>query len=460
LACNNFEIIDIGVMVPCDKILEIAIKENVDIIGLSGLITPSLDEMVYVAKEMQRLNFKIPLLIGGATTSRIHTAVKVDPVYDGPVVHVLDASKGVPVASNLLSEDLKANYIIDVKKEYADMREAYANRKEDKNYITYAEARVNKFVADFSTYIPTTPTFLGNKYFNNYDLAEVRKYIDWTPFFQTWMLQGKYPKIFENETIGKEAKKLFDDANAMLDVAIAENWLQANGVVGLYPANSVDDDTIEIYKDDSRAEIMKTFHNLRQQGKKGSNLPNISLTDFIAPKESGVKDYLGFFAVTTGLGIESKLAEFKKDHDDYNDIMLKAIADRLAEAFAELMHEKVRKELWGYAAKETLSEEELIKETYQGIRPAPGYPACPDHTEKPPMFELLDVTAQTGIILTESNAMYPASAVSGMYYAHPDAKYFGLGKIAKDQVEAYAKRKNMDLAVLERWLSQNVNYDV
>lgn len=460
LACNNYEIIDMGVMVPTDKILETAIRENVDMIGLSGLITPSLDEMVDVAKEMQRRNFTMPLLIGGATTSRIHTAVKIDPVYNGPVIHVLDASKSVPVASNLLSDDLMANYIINVKEEYAQMREAHANRKEDKAYLTYAEARKNKLVADFTTYTPTKPTFLGNKIYTNFDISEIRKYIDWTPFFQTWMLQGKYPKIFENQTIGNEAKKLFDDANAMLDLVVSENWLQANAAIGLYPVNSVDDETIEVYKDDSRTEVIKTFHNLRQQGKKGAGLPNISLTDFIATKDSGVKDYMGFFAVTTGLGIEDKLAQFKKEHDDYNDIMIKAVADRLAEAFAELMHAKVRTELWGYATEENLSCEELIKETYQGIRPAPGYPACPDHTEKPSLFELLDATAQTGIILTESYAMYPASAVSGMYFAHPDAKYFGLGKIGKDQVENYAERKNMELPYLQRWLSQNVNYDV
>ncbi|TAH26689.1 MAG: methionine synthase [Cytophagales bacterium] len=460
LACNNYEIIDIGVMVPTEKILETAIREQVDIIGLSGLITPSLDEMVSVAKEMQRQNFKIPLLIGGATTSRIHTAVKIDPVYDGPVVHVLDASKSVPVASNLLSKDLNHDYIREIKNEYEKMRQAHAGKKEDKSYISYEEARANKFKADFSNYVPTQPTFIGNKYFLNHDLSEIRKYIDWTPFFQTWMLQGKYPKIFENQIIGKEAKKLFDDANSMLDLVIKENWLQANGVVGLYPANTIDDETIEIYEDDTRKNILKTFHNLRQQGKKGSGIPNISLSDFIAPKDSGIKDYMGFFAVTTGIGIEAKLEQFKKDHDDYNDIMLKAVADRLAEAFAEMMHEKVRKELWAYAPKENYDSEELIKESYQGIRPAPGYPACPDHTEKPPLFELLDVTNQTGIILTESNAMYPASSVSGMYFAHPDAKYFGLGKIGKDQVINYSNRKTQSLSELERWLSQNLNYEI
>jgi 5-methyltetrahydrofolate--homocysteine methyltransferase len=460
LACNNFEIIDMGVMVPTEKIIETALREKVDIIGLSGLITPSLDEMVTVAKELQRANIKLPLLIGGATTSRIHTAVKIDPVYDGPVVYVLDASKSVPAASNLLSPDLNVNYKKSIKAEYADLRETYANKKDDKAYITYPEAVANKYVADYTNYKPTTPKVLGNQYFIDYDLAEVRKYIDWTPFFQTWMLQGKYPKIFENEVIGVEAKKLFDDANEMLDKVIAEHWLQANGVIALYPANSVNDETIEIYQDEKREKPLTTFHNLRQQGKKGKGIPNISLTDFIAPKESGVNDYIGFFAVTTGIGIETKLAEFKLQHDDYNDIMLKAVADRLAEAFAELMHEKVRKELWAYAPDEIMTYEEMIKENFQGIRPAPGYPACPDHTEKPPLFDLLDVTAKTGIILTESNAMYPASAVSGMYYAHPDAKYFGLGKIGKDQIENYAQLKNMPLETIERWLSQNVNYDV
>lgn len=460
LACNNYEIIDMGVMIPCEKILETAKKENVDIIGLSGLITPSLDEMVHVAKEMERGGFKVPLLIGGATTSRIHTAVKIDPCYSGPVVHVLDASKSVPVASSLLSKDQKDGFFKNVKSEYLKAREDHASRREDKEYLTYAEARANKFKTDWSNFSVTTPKLIGNQYFDDFSIAEIRNYIDWTPFFQTWMLQGKYPKIFENETIGKEAKKLYDDANTMLDQIIAEKWLTCKAAIGIYPANSINDDEVEVYADGSRKQVLHTFEFLRQQGKKGTNVPNLSLSDFIAPKDSGKADYLGFFAVTAGIGIESHLERFKKEHDDYKDIMLKSVADRLAEAFAELMHEKVRKEIWGYASQENLSNEDLIKEEYVGIRPAPGYPACPDHTEKPPLFHLLDAEKHTGIFLTESNAMYPASSVSGMYFAHKDSKYFGLGKIGKDQVEDYARRKKMDLAVVERWLAPNLNYDV
>jgi 5-methyltetrahydrofolate--homocysteine methyltransferase len=460
LACNNFEIIDIGVMVPCEKILEIAVKEQVDIIGLSGLITPSLDEMVYVAKEMERAGMKIPLLIGGATTSRIHTAVKIDTCYSGSVIHVLDASKSVPVASSLLSKDQTGDIYKKTKDEYAKARLDHANRKEDKEYISYAEARANKFKIDWSNTEIPIPKTLGNQYYQDYSIAEIRPFIDWTPFFQTWMLQGKYPRIFENEIIGKEAKKLFDDANAMLDEVIAGKLLTCKAAVGIYPANSINDDEVEVYSDESRTEVLHTFEFLRQQGKKGTNVPNMSLSDFIAPKESGKKDYIGFFAVTAGIGIEVLLDKYKKDHDDYNDIMIKSVADRLAEAMAEMLHYKVRKEIWAYAQDEAFDSERLIKEDYIGIRPAPGYPACPDHTEKPPLFEILDATKHTDIILTESNAMYPASSVSGMYFAHPDSKYFGLGKIAKDQVEDYAIRKGMDLEKIERWLAPNLNYDV
>jgi len=460
LACNNFEIVDLGVMVPAEKILAEAKKHGADIIGLSGLITPSLDEMVNVAKEMEREGFKIPLLIGGATTSRIHTAVKIDPYYSGPVVHVLDASKSVPVASSLISKETQDKFLKDIKGEYAGMRASHANRREDKSYITYQEARENKFKIDWSTVNPVKPSFIGNKYFENYPISEIRNYIDWTPFFQTWMLKGKYPRIFDDQVIGKEAKKLFEDANKMLDQIIAEKWLQANAAIGLYPANVVNDDTVEVYKDEARKEFIKDFNFLRQQGKKGSGIPNISLSDFIAPKETGVKDYIGFFAVTSGIGIEPLLEKFAKDHDDYNSIMLKAVADRLAEAFAELMHEKVRKEFWGYCKAEHYTNDELIDEKYQGIRPAPGYPACPDHTEKPVLFSLLDAEAKSGITLTESNAMYPASSVSGLYFSHPDSKYFGLGKIGKDQLEDYARRKDMKVEEMEKWLSPNLNYDV
>ncbi|MBX9852121.1 MAG: methionine synthase [Cytophagaceae bacterium] len=460
LACNNYEIIDLGVMVPAEKILEAAKREKVDIIGLSGLITPSLDEMVHVAKEMEREGMKLPLLIGGATTSRIHTAVKIDPNYSGAVVHVLDASKSVPVASNLLSKDLSEKFFQGVKEEYVQMREAHASRREDKSYIPYEEAKANKIKINWERTQVTKPIFTGNKYFTDYPLEEIRKYIDWTPFFQTWMLKGKFPNILEDKTVGKEAKKLYDDANAMLDLVVKEKWLSANAAIGLYPANAVNADTVEVYKDDSRKEVIQKFEFLRQQGKKGQGIPNISLSDFIAPKETGIADYIGFFAVTAGIGIEPIVARYEKDHDDYNSIMIKAVADRLAEAFAELMHARVRREFWGYAKEENLNNEELIKEAYQGIRPAPGYPACPDHTEKPPLFRLLNAKEKTGIILTESNAMYPASSVSGMYFSHPESKYFGLGKIGKDQLENYASRKGMSIAEAEKWLSPNLNYDV
>lgn len=459
LACNNFEIIDLGVMVPKEKILQAAIEHKVDIIGLSGLITPSLDEMVDVAKDMEKAGMKLPLLIGGATTSRIHTAVKIDPVYSGPVVHVLDASKGVPVASSLLGDGKKA-YADKVKSEYAAAREDHASRKKDKDYISYKAAVENKFKIDWNVFKPTKPTFIGKKVFNDYSLAEIKEYIDWTPFFATWQLKGKYPAIFENQVVGAEAKKLYNDAIKMLDWVIEEKLLQANAIVGLYPANVVNDDAAEVYEDESRTKVLTKLHFLRQQGKKGSGLPNLSLADFIAPKETGVADYIGFFAVTAGLNIEPIIAKFDADHDDYNSIMIKAIADRLAEAFTELMHAKVRKELWGYVPDEALENEELIKESYKGIRPAPGYPACPDHTEKPVIWDLLDVEKEIGIILTESNAMYPASSVSGYFFAHPDSKYFGLGKIEKDQVEAYAESKGWEIEKVEKWLAPNLNYDI
>jgi 5-methyltetrahydrofolate--homocysteine methyltransferase len=475
LACNNFEIIDMGVMVPAEKILARAVEEKADIIGLSGLITPSLDEMVHVAKEMERLNMKLPLLIGGATTSRIHTAVKIDPVYSGPVVHVLDASKSVPVASSLLSPEQKEGFFQSAKQEYEKMRSDHAGRKKDKNYIPIAQARENKTKIDWSKTTVTKPAFLGNKYFNDYSLAEIAKYIDWTPFFQTWELRGKFPKIFEDEYVGTEAKKLYEDAQKLLKEVISKKLLTAKAAIGFYPANRMGDDDIalfefskknidhgnhshEVFQED-RKKVNKVLHSLRQQGLKAGGIPNIALADFIAPPESGVQDYIGAFAVTAGIGIEKLIEKFEKDHDDYNSIMIKAIADRLAEAFAECMHARVRKEFWGYAKDENLGNEDLIKEEYVGIRPAPGYPACPDHTEKRGLFDLLDAEVKTGITLTESYAMYPASSVSGFYFSHPDSKYFGLGKIEKDQVEDYARRKQMDLAVIERWLSPNLNYD-
>jgi 5-methyltetrahydrofolate--homocysteine methyltransferase len=462
LGCNNFEIVDLGVMVPCEKILDTAISENVDIIGLSGLITPSLDEMVFVAKEMKRRGMKQPLLIGGATTSKIHTAVKIEPNYDQPTVHVLDASRSVPVASSLLNKDLREQFEKDVTAEYEMMRKRHQGKQVAKDYISIDEARRNKLQLDWANYNPPKPSFTGIKVFEEYDLSELRKYIDWTPFFSTWELHGKYPTILEDKIVGSEAKKVFDDANDLLDKIIAEKWLTAKGVIGFFNANSISDD-IELKNIEDPLLINKDkktiLHHLRQQNKKGEKLPNYCLSDFIAPKESNKEDHIGAFAVTAGIGIEKWIKHFQDTHDDYNKIMLAALADRLAEAFAERMHERVRKEFWGYAKSETLSNEELVKEKYQGIRPAPGYPACPDHTEKPMLFKLLDAEKKAGITLTESNAMYPASSVSGWYFSHPDSKYFGIGKIAKDQVEDYAKRKNMKAEEIERWLQSVLNYD-
>lgn len=459
LACNNYEIVDLGVMVPAEKILETAIEKGVDVIGLSGLITPSLDEMVHVAKEMEKQNFRLPLLIGGATTSRIHTAVKIDPNYSGPVVHVLDASRSVPVAGELINPETKRDYKEKIKDEYQKLREDHASRKQTKSYISFEEAQKNKFAIDWENTDIIKPPQLGNLVFNDYSLEEISRYIDWTPFFQTWMLKGKYPKIFEDKTVGQEARKLFDDAQHMLAEIISNKSLIANSVVGMYAANNINTDDVAVYCDENSREELTRFHFLRQQGKKGKNLPNLSLADYIAPESSGKQDYLGAFAVTSGIGLELLIEAYKKDHDDYKEIMVKALADRLAEAFAELMHEKVRKELWGYAAAENLSNNELIREKYQGIRPAPGYPACPDHTEKRTLFDLLEVEKNTGISLTESFAMYPASAVSGFYFAHSDAKYFGLGKIDKDQMLNYATRKDMPVNEAEKWLSPNLSYN-
>ncbi len=452
LACNNYEIIDIGVMVPADKILETAIKENVDVIGLSGLITPSLDEMVHVAKEMERLGMKIPLLIGGATTSRAHTAVKIDPVYSGPVVHVLDASKSVPVAASLISPDQRPASEKKFKDEYEQFRIDYKNRKKDKNSVDLAKARTNKIPVSFDNIV--APKFLGTKVFDNFPLEELRQRIDWTPFFLTWELVGRYPAIFDDEIVGVEAKKLFDDANKMLDKVINEKLLTARGVIGFYEANSEGDDIII-----SNNGQPTTFNYLRQQGEKADGQPYLCLADFVAPKESGKKDYLGMFAVTAGIGIEPLVEAYEKDHDDYNSIMIKAIADRLAEAFAEKMHELVRKEYWGFAPNEQLTDDEIIREKYNSIRPAPGYPACPDHTEKRKLFDILQAETNAGITLTENFAMYPASAVSGFYFANEASKYFAVGKIQKDQVEEYAKRKNVSIDYVEKWLAPNLGYD-
>ena len=460
LGCNNYNVIDIGVMVHTEKILQTAIDEKVDVIGLSGLITPSLDEMVHVAKEMERRGMKLPLLIGGATTSRIHTAVKVDPHYSGAVIHVLDASRSVPVVSNLLNENEqeRKKYVQSFKDEYALLRDEYSKRRSDKNYISLDKARENRLKIDWQKVKIKKPNKPGITILNNINIEALRDYIDWTPFFITWELKGKYPSIFEDKNVGKEAKKLFDDANKLLDKIISEKILTANGVVGLFPVNSVGCDDIEIYADESRTGVKRVLHTIRQQIEKSKDEPNIALADFIAPKESGVEDYLGMFAVTAGVGIEKIVAQFEKDHDDYNSIMVKALADRFAEAFAEHLHKLVRKEYWGYAENENFSNEELVKEKYVGIRPAPGYPAQPDHTEKQIIFSLLDVEKNAGIKLTESMAMYPAASVSGLYFSHSEAKYFSVGKIDKDQVLDYHKRKGMSVEEIEKWLSPILNY--
>ncbi len=455
LQCNNYDVIDLGVMVPAETILKTAREENVDIIGLSGLITPSLDEMVHVAKEMERQGFNIPLLIGGATTSRAHTAVKIDPHYHAPSVYVVDASRCVNVVSSLLSDDNKEQYIAKIQQEYEQVRERHKGRKAKTRQHSLEQARANKF--DYADHEPVKPDFLGIKVFDHFDLKKLVPYIDWTPFFQTWELSGKYPAILEDKLVGEEAKKLFADARAMLDKIVEEKWLEARAVIGFFPANSQEDDII-VYQDDERTEALETLHHLRQQNIKAPGHPNYCLSDFVAPVESGKKDYIGGFAVTTGLGIEKKLAEFEKDHDDYSAIMLKALADRLAEAFAEYMHEQVRKYYWGYAPEEQHAKTDLISEAYQGIRPAPGYPACPDHTEKEKLFKLLNVSQHTGIELTESFAMSPASAVSGWYFAHPESQYFNVGKITDEQLKSYARRKGMAEELAARWLSAHLHH--
>jgi 5-methyltetrahydrofolate--homocysteine methyltransferase len=597
LGCNGYEIIDLGVMVPSDKILSEAQKHNVDIIGLSGLITPSLDEMVHVAKEMERLGFKTPLLIGGATTSKVHTAVKIAQNYSGPVVHVNDASKSVPVASNLISVELRDAFMEEVTKDYDRVREQNKNAQSQNKFISIEEARANKFPIDWSKTEIVKPKLIGNKVFNDYPLAELVEYIDWTPFFISWEMKGSYPKILKDPTRGEEARKLFDDAQAMLKKIVEEKWLKANAVIGIYPANAVEDD-IEVYENETDKKVKTVFHSLRQQTKKPAGQYNVALSDFVlpkdltpnpSPKERGIapkyyttdwktwsknspranemrknptpaeeklwetlrnrkleskfrrqhpigqfiadfvcieekliievdgeihdhqkeyddgrtymledigykvirfsnnivlkaideviekiktelsplsfgegqgvrSDYIGAFAVTTGIGIDAHVAKFEKEQDDYSAIMLKALADRLAEAFAELMHKRVRKEFWGYALDEALKNEDLIKEEYAGIRPAPGYPAQPDHTEKTALFNLLEVEKNTGITLTDSMAMFPTAAVSGLYFAHSHSHYFGIGKIQKDQVREYAKRKAMDLDNAERWLGPNLAY--
>jgi len=452
LGCNNYDIVDLGVMVSAQKILDEAEAQNADIIGLSGLITPSLDEMVTVATEMERRGMKKPLLIGGATTSRVHTAVKIDPKYSGPVIHVLDASKSVSVASDLLGEKRDA-LVQKIADEYIQLKENHENRQSEKASVSYKQAKANKVKIDWGSYNIPVPKQLGIQVFEDVSLHELRNYIDWTPFFSTWMLKGKYPQIFENPTVGAEAKKLYDEANAMIDQVIADGSLQARAVIGLFAANA-DEDDVKVF--DQSGDLLKTFHFLRQQGQKGKNIPNISLADFIAPEEFG-HDYLGGFAVSI-FGAKEIAEKYQEDHDDYSSIMIKAIADRFAEALAEMMHERVRKEIWGYDDAEKLDNEALIKEKYRGIRPAPGYPACPDHTEKPDLFDMLQAEKHIGTQLTESMAMYPAASVSGFYLAHPEAKYFGLGKVYKDQVEDYARRKGMEVRTIESWLGPNLGY--
>lgn len=460
LGCNNYEVIDLGVMVHTEKILQTAIDEKVDVIGVSGLITPSLDEMVHVANEMERRGMNLPLLIGGATTSRVHTAVKIAPKYSGPVIHVLDASRSVPVVSNLLNKDagVKDKYIQAFKKEYTQLKEDYEKKKSDKSFISLEEARNNRLKIDWLKTKIKKPNKSGLTVLKNYDLSILKNYIDWTPFFMTWELKGKYPSIFESESVGSEAKKLFDDANKLLEKVINEKLLTANGIVGLFPANSVGVDDIEVYSDETRSGVKRVLHTIRQQMQKSANEPNIALADFIAPKETNVKDYIGMFAVTAGTGIEKLIEKFDNEHDDYNSIMIKVIADRLAEAFAEHLHELVRKEYWGYASDENFSNDDLIKEKYFGIRPAPGYPAQPDHTEKPIIFSLLNAEQNSGIKLTESQMMYPAASVCGVYFSHPESKYFTVGKISKDQVLDYHRRKGMSVEEIERWLSPILNY--
>src|SRR6218665_495050 len=454
LACNNYEIVDLGVMVPPEKIIAAAIEHEVDIIGLSGLITPSLDEMVYLAKELDKQDIKIPIMIGGATTSRAHTAVKIAPEYRETVVHVNDASRAVTVAGNLVNANTKQEYAKALRTEYDELREGYLNRSRDKNFLTIEQARANKLKLDWDNFTPQKPNFIGTKTIE-VAIETLVPYIDWTPFFRTWELFGKYPAILTDEVVGEQAKDVFKDAKAMLDVILKENKLTAKGIYGIFPANTINDDDIEI-KPTTDNQQPTTFLTLRQQSQKTKGAFNLALADFVAPAASGKTDYMGAFCVTTGFGVDEWAAEFEKDLDDYNSIMVKALADRLAEAFAEYLHEKIRKEIWGYASDEQLSNQDLIEEEYKGIRPAPGYPACPDHLEKPTIWKLLNVEEAIGVTLTESMAMWPASSVSGYYFGNPESKYFGLGKIKEDQVIDYAKRRNISTEKAMKWLNPNV----
>ncbi len=480
LQCNNYDVVDLGVMVPAQKILDTAREVDADIIGLSGLITPSLDEMVNLASEMERQSFDIPLLIGGATTSRAHTAVKVDPKYHGPVVWVKDASRSVPIASSLLSDERRPTLMEEVKADFDSIRTRHAAKSQERPLVTLEQARANRTPIDWSGYRPPRPRVFqaqsGDVWshvpgqragdasphfvrtFTHYDLSELRRYIDWQPFFNAWEMKGKFPDILNSPATGETARKLYDDAQQMLDKVIEERWLEARAVVGLFPANAVGDD-IEVYADESRTEVVATLCNLRQQGQHREGVPNRSLGDFVAPKDTGLPDYVGAFAVTAGIGSQAKIMEFKAALDDYSAILLESLADRLAEAFAERLHERVRREFWGYAADEHLDNEALIKEAYAGIRPAPGYPACPEHTEKAKLWELLDVEQAAGIELTESMAMWPGASVSGWYLSHPQSQYFVVGRVGKDQVEEYAERKGFDLRTAERWLASNLGYE-
>ena len=455
LACNNYEVIDLGVMVSCEKILERAKAENADLIGLSGLITPSLDEMVHVAREMERQGFKLPLLIGGATTSRAHTAVKIAPHYSEPVVHVLDASRAVPVTTSLLSDDGKAEFVAQHRAGYEALRKAHSSPRP--KLVSLETARQRRTPIEWRAEDLPTPEFTGVRVLDNFPLATLREFIDWTPFFHTWELKGVYPRILEDERQGEQARQIFSEANLLLDRMVAENLITARGVYGFFPSNALGDD-LELYTDGTRASVLERFHFLRQQTLKDLNEPCRSLADFIAPKETSLPDHIGAFAVTSGIGLKELCDGFRAKHDDYNAIMAEAIADRLAEAFAECLHKRVRDE-WGYGRAEALSTDDLIHEKYRGIRPAAGYPACPDHTEKGTLWRLLDVESNTGMKITESFAMWPGSSVSGLYFAHPESRYFSLGKIDRDQAADYSERKGMSVAEVERWLGQNLNYD-
>ncbi|MGB1884452.1 MAG: vitamin B12 dependent-methionine synthase activation domain-containing protein, partial [Gammaproteobacteria bacterium] len=456
LQCNNFEVIDLGVMVGMNDILDAAEREQADVVGLSGLITPSLEEMVQVGREMERRGLDLPLLIGGATTSRTHTAVKIDPVYTGAAIHVKDASRAVGVVTSLLSDDLRPGFVAKTSDEYATVRQRHADRRAATPLVSLGEARRNQLPTDWSAYAETPPAAPGIHALDNYPLDALIPFIDWTPFFMTWELAGKYPRILSDEVVGEQARHLHKDALAMLDEIVKAKQLKARAVFGIFPAARIQDEDIAVYAGDTEPTII---HSLRQQQKKPDSQPNYALADFVAPESAGIQDYMGAFAVTTGIGLDDIVQRYEAEHDDYGAIMAKALADRLAEAFAEHLHERVRKEYWGYARDERLDNNQLIKEAYRGIRPAPGYPACPDHTEKSLLWRLLDVPKNAGVELTENFAMHPAAAVCGWYFAHPEARYFGVGKIGRDQVEDYATRKGLPLSDAERWLAPNLNYD-